>query len=405
MTNSEQLPEQQSDSSTNGRTKPAWNRFVEQHPQHHFLQLQQWGHFKEYFGWQSSTVFTSDSEGAIRSGSLVLYRPLIAQKPFHQLPTMTIGYVPKGPLVDWHDGAAVQELLDALEKDGRQNGAGILKIEPELPDTEENRALLYEYGFHPSGQTVQPRSTIHLDISGTEEAIMGQMKSKWRYNIRLAQRKGVTVRQGSIDDLVAFNELMQTTGARNDFFVHEPAYYRTAFQLFSPDYAAFFFAEYEGQPLAAVAIFVVGQTAWYPWGASSNHERNRMPNYALHWSAMRWAKAQGATMYDFWGIPDPIGGLAMSMPTATEAGIPALTLPIDLQNLPSGELWGVYRLKQGFGGNVIRYVGAWDRPIHPLGYRLYQWALTLRQRLARSPSGQTHPDVPLLPSSETINTP
>lgn len=364
------------------------------HPTAHFLQLQEWGAFKGQFGWSSSIVAQDESGNRIEvtsktpappihSGAQLLYRSLIPAEvaAFAKAAGLKLAYIPKGPLVDWHNEAEVEQLLAHIEAECRAQGAGILKVEPELADTQSNRALLLKYGFQPSGQTVQPRSTMLLDISDDEAQILARMKSKWRYNIRLAERKDVTVRHATAADLPAFHKLMQTTGERNDFHVHESAYYEAAFQTFVPNFATFLIAEYEGEPLASVVIMAVGKNAWYPWGASSNRERNRMPNYALHWAAIRWAKAQGAELYDFWGIPDPIGEMGMAMEQATERGIPAADVPVDLQNLPNGELWGVYRLKQGFGGNVFRTVGAWDKPIRPLSFKLYQAGLTMRDKL------------------------
>ncbi len=117
----------------------------------------------------------------------------------------------------------------------------VLKIEPDLPDTAANRALLTRYGFRPSPQTVQPRSTVILDIRGDEDDILARMKSKWRYNVRLAERKGVTVRAGSRDDLRHFQALMETTGERDAFDVHSMDYYRKAYDLFVPGQGVFLF--------------------------------------------------------------------------------------------------------------------------------------------------------------------
>lgn len=369
-----------------------WTSFVFSHPAAHFLQLREWGLFKEQFGWTSSIITTGNTrhpigiagtEPDIKSGTQILYRtfgpPQISS--LATLAAFKLAYIPKGPLVDWQNSAEVEMLLSHVEADCRRRGAGILKIEPDLPDLPANRALLAKFGFRPSSQTVQPRSTILLDISDDEEQILARMKSKWRYNIRLAKRKGVTIRTITEADLPAFHALMQVTGQRNGFFVHEPAYYEAAYHTFVPEFATFLLAEYQGEPLAAVVIMALGNRAWYPWGASSNRERNRMPNYALHWAAIRWAKSRGATLYDLWGIPDSIGEMGMSMTQASEGGIPTADVPIDLNNLPQGELWGVYRLKQGFGGNVFRTVGAWDKPLRPLSFQLYQAGLKVRKEL------------------------
>ncbi len=349
-----------------------WDRFVGAHPSAHLLQTSGWGHLKQEFGWREDGVALLDAQGKVRAGSLLLLRGAAG---------LTIAYTPKGPLTDWSDDALTTELLDQLVEKSRRRGAALLKIEPELPDTPANRALLYEHGFQPSRQTIQPRSTTMIDIAGSEETIMQTMKSKWRYNVRLAKRKEITVREATTDDLPAINELLQVTGTRDGFAVHSVAYYTMAYALLVPHHAVFLVAEYAGEPIAAIVVAAVGKMAWYLWGASSDRERKRMPNHALQWAGIQWARQRGATVYDFWGIPDDIGKIAMGISNGDGSGTAVDDLPIDLENIPQGELWGVYRFKQGFGGKVVRYVGAWDRPIKPLPYKLYTFGLDIRAKL------------------------
>lgn len=346
-----------------------WDAFVQGHPQAHFLQTHAWGQLKGRFGWQPYRVALAGAEGALQSGATLLVR---------QVAGITLAYIPKGPLVDWHDPVQVTSLLTVLRQEARSHGAAFLKIEPDLADTPANQNLLTRYGFRPSPHTIQPRSTLVLDLSGTEEEILARMKSKWRYNIRLAQRKGVTVRALQAPDLPIFHELMQTTAQRNDFAVHSSAYYAAAFELFDREQAAFLLAEFEGEPLAAVVVMAVGAQAWYPWGASGNRHRNLMPNHALHWAAICWARQRGARRYDLWGIPDEIGQLASQLSESGASGTGVDDLPIDLTALPEGELWGVYRLKQGFGGSVVRFVGAWDLPYNPVLYAGYRAGLQVQ---------------------------
>lgn len=293
---------------------------------------------------------------------------------------LTLAYVPRGPLTDWHDVGVTTSLLNAIRMDARRAGAAILKIEPDLPDTAQNRVLLRSYGFTPSRQAVQPPSTIVVDIEGQEDAILQRMKSKWRYNIRLAERKGVTVRAMARADLPAFDALTHLTGQRDGFAVHSPTYFAAAFDLLTPDHAVFLLAEFAGEPLAAIVVATAGATACYLWGASSDRERNRMPNHALQWAGMRWAREHGATRYDLWGIPDDIGRLAAALQGGDGRGVASDALPIDLDALPAGGLWGVYRFKQGFGGDVVRAVGAWDLPLETVGFGLYQFGLVARAR-------------------------
>jgi peptidoglycan pentaglycine glycine transferase (the first glycine) len=330
-----------------------WDRFVAAHPAGHLLQTSRWGALKGAFDWRSRCVVLRDGNGRLVAGAQVLLRRAAG---------LTLAYVPRGPVVDWDAAAPRDAILAAVADLARSEGAMVLKVEPELFDTSANRTRMQALGFAPSKQTVQPPSTVVLDITGGEDEILQRMKSKWRYNVRLAARKDVTVRAMSRADLPAFDAMMQTTGSRDGFTVH------------TPDAATFLLAEYQGRPLASIVVFVVGQTAWYLWGASSNDERNRMPNHALQWAGIQWARAHGATRYDLWGIPDDVGRLAVAM-QGDGVGVPAESVPVDVQQLPEGELWGVFRFKQGFGGQAVRYVGAWDQPLHGLGYRAYQVGL------------------------------
>lgn len=346
----------------------AWDAFVEAHPDAAFLQLSGWGKLKSDFGWDSHLAAVTDGDGGIRAGALLLFRRIAG---------ITFAYCPRGPLTDWQDSTLTERLLARIEQAARERGAAFVKIEPSLADSPENRTLLASFGYQSSPQTVQPPSTITLDIGGDEQEILAQMKSKWRYNIRLSERKGVEVRLGGQEALRHFQQLMETTGERDGFAVHSFDYYRTAFARLTPQHGAFFYAEYEGQVLASIVVLRCGPMAWYVWGASSDAERNRMPNHALQWAAIRWAKEQGARRYDFWGIPDEIGQIAMGMGTGRP--VPAEEIPVDVAAFPAGDLWGVFRFKQGFGGVVERTVGAWDRPLNPPLYRLYLGGVALRQ--------------------------
>ena len=121
-------------------------------------------------------------------------------------------------------------------------------------------------------------------------------------------------------------------------------------------------AEFEGRPLAALMVFARGRRAWYVYGASNDEERNRMPTYLLQWEAMKWARAKGAEEYDLWGVPDE-----------DEAKLEA-----DFERRGDG-LWGVYRFKRGFGGELKRASQALDRVYNPLLYKLYLWRMAGRE--------------------------
>ena len=194
-----------------------------------------------------------------------------------------------------------------------------------------------------------------VDLQGEEDEILARMRQKCRYNIRLAEKKGVSVR--AWDDIGAFHQMVVTTGERDGFAVHSAEYYRRAHELFRPTgMSELLVAEFEGRPLAALMVFARGPRAWYVYGGSSDTERERMPNYLLQWEAMRWAKSRGGEAYDLWGVPDEDEG-------TLEAGF----------STRNDGLWGVYRFKRGFNGRLRRAVQAMDRVYNPLLYRAYLW--------------------------------
>jgi lipid II:glycine glycyltransferase (peptidoglycan interpeptide bridge formation enzyme) len=259
--------------------------------------------------------------------------------------------------------AAWRNLLGDLDDLCRQKRATFLKIEPdgwETTEPSESSLRTLPEGFRPGGQEIQPRRTLIVDLSGDEEAVLGRMKQKTRYNIRLALKKGVAACPS--DDLDAFYRLMQATGQRDGFSVHSLAYYRQAYELFHPQgECALFIAELAGEPLGGLMAFAHGARAWYFYGASADEHRQVMPTYLLQWEAMRWARQRGCTSYDLWGVPD-----------ASEQDLEAQF------STRSDGLWGVYRFKRGFGGHLQRALGPWDRVYQPLGYGIYRLGLRTR---------------------------
>ena len=307
-----------------------WNQFLSQHPNAHLLQTGEWGELKSAFGWKPVRIITGNV------GVQILFRKL----PLG----FTVGYIPKANVE--------QTLWQEIDSVCKQNRAIFLKWEPDLWNDSplpQGEGL----GVRASPHNIQPPHTIIVNIKGSEEEILARMKQKTRYNIRLAEKKEVKIR--AWDDIESFHKIMLITGGRDGFGIHSLEYYKRAYELLYPKQKGeLLVAEYEGKPLAALFVARNGNRAYYLYGASIDEERNRMPTYLLQWEAMKWAKARGCEEYDLWGVPD-----------ADEA-----TLEANFETRHDG-LWGVYRFKRGFGGELKRSVQAMDRVYSPLLYWAY----------------------------------
>jgi lipid II:glycine glycyltransferase (peptidoglycan interpeptide bridge formation enzyme) len=265
----------------------SWDAFLAQQTDPHILQTREWGELKSRFGWSAQSVAQS------QAGALLLFRRL----PFG----LTLAYLPRGPVPS--TGEALALLLPEFDRLARRHRAVGLIVEPDIPDDPSARAALSRMGLSPSSLSVQPPRTVTVDLSGSEEQILGRLKQKTRYNINLARRHGVQVRESGDTD--AFSQLMSETTTRDGFAAHAPHYYRDAYDLFSArDGVRLLFGEHEGQRLAALMAFAVGRRAWYFYGASSNVAREKMAPYLVQWEARRWAKSRGCTSYDVGDVPD-----------------------------------------------------------------------------------------------------
>jgi lipid II:glycine glycyltransferase (peptidoglycan interpeptide bridge formation enzyme) len=336
-----------------------WDAFLDHFPDAHLLQTSAWGELKSDFGWQAVRLTTTAHGGG----------PLGAQVLFRRLPFgFNLGYLPKGPVsrVQAENGNPDWEALWPLvDQACRRRHTVFLKVEPDLWEPADGNARGDQGdklpGARMSNQAIQPPRTLLVDIQGNEEQVLARMKQKTRYNIRLALKKGVIAYPST--DLDTFYRLLTTTGRREGFGVHSAEYYRRAYDLFHPlGECELLMAAYQGELLAGVMVFAHGCRAWYFYGASADEHRERMPAYLLQWEAMRWARSRGCTLYDLWGVPD-------SDERSLEAQF----------TRRSDGLWGVYRFKRGFGGQLRRSCGPWDRVYMPLPYALYTWWTTRRK--------------------------
>ncbi|HEY3477231.1 MAG TPA: peptidoglycan bridge formation glycyltransferase FemA/FemB family protein, partial [Anaerolineales bacterium] len=304
---------------------------------------------------------------------------------------LSILYAPKGPLLDWTNASLRTQVLNDLQAVARKEGAIFLKIDPDVvlstgvplrkdvadPHGQAVLSELNQRGWRYSSDQIQFKNTVLIDLSPSEEDLLARMKQKTRYNIRLAERKGVTLRIGTSSDLDMLYKMYAETSVRDGFVIRDEAYYQTVWRTFiankplpilSPQssiskpqapipnlqspitnnqfpFAEPLIAEVANEPVAAIFVFYFAQRAYYVYGMSRDIHREKMPSYLLQWEAIKRAKAKGCTVYDLWGAPEIFN--------------------------ESDSMWGVYRFKEGLGGQVVRTLGAWDFAPNPFWYRLY----------------------------------
>lgn len=332
-----------------------WNRIIAGLPVSHLLQTWEWGQIKAAYGWKVLPQTWTDGRGTHQAAALVLERSPGLKGLFRVL------YVPRGPLLDWADDARRKQVLDGLETLVRERKAMLIKIDPEVvietgfpgqaearPDPlgQKIRRDLQQRGWRFSVEQVQFRNTFWVDLTAPPEEWLARMKQKTRYNIRLAERKGVSIRAGTLDDLPMLYRMYAETSIRDGFVIRPENYYRRIWQTFMErQMAQILIAEVQGEAVAGLVLFHFGKTAYYLYGMSRQAHREKMPNHLLQWEAMKRARAAGCTRYDLWGAPDHFQ--------------------------ETDPMWGVYRFKEGLGGTVVQTLGAWDYVCNFALYFLY----------------------------------
>jgi peptidoglycan pentaglycine glycine transferase (the first glycine) len=347
----------------------AWNELIAPLPLAHLLQTWEWSQVKSKFGWQAMPfVWTDQSIASDQplAAAMILKRSIpvggFARK-------MCVLYIPKGPLMDWNNAIIRQRVLGDLQTFAKRQGAIFVKIDPdvvlgtgvpgrddavEMTTGQEAQSDLLRWGWRFSQDQIQFRNTVLIDLSRSEDELLASMKQKTRYNIHLAQKRGVTVRIGTLDDLPQLYRMYAETSVRDGFLIREESYYQAVWQKFmnnppSPfanqPFSEPLIAEVEGQAVGAVSLFYFAGQTTYLFGMSRDEHREKMPNHLLQWEAMRRGRALGCKTYNLWGAPNEF--------------------------VESDDLWGVFRFKEGLGGYVLRTIGAWDFTPSPMFYKLY----------------------------------
>lgn len=339
--------------------KDLFNHFMAYGPKGHVLQSYEWGEVKRRTGWQPIRVMVMD-EGKPVAGISILKRLL----PIPGL-KKCIFYAPRGPVADFSDKDTLKFLFSSIKALAKKHGAIMLKIDPDIKAPDEDAvSTLNSLGFvcREGGKNfegVQPKFVFRLPLDKSLDDIFASFHEKTRYNIRLSSRKGVTVKEGTREDLKPFYDILQETCIRDKFLVRGFDYFEALWEeLVEKGFAKLFMAEYEGKYIAGTLAFIFGDKAWYIYGASSNEHRNVMPNYALQWEMIKWAKKNGCTMYDFRGVSGDLS--------------------------PDNPLYGLYRFKKGFNGDFTEFIGEFDLPLSPFFYYLWEHVIPGYRTLRRN---------------------
>lgn len=344
-----------------------WNEFVGRNPEGDVLQAWEWGFVK-------SPDWSPVRLGVFRDGQIVAGIALLRRN----LPVVgAYYYASRGPLLaDWSDEAALLALLETVKKRAKQDNAGFFRIDPAVPiEQVEVPALLEKHGFAPAvgGDAqgfggMQPRCVMQLDLAGrTLEEIRASFKGQTRRNIKLATEKhGVEVVTATTrDDLPTFHELYKITADRDGFRPYSLSYLQKLWDNLAPaGMAKLFLTRYRDQWLSGSICFTIGDKAWYVFGASSNEHRNVMPNYAMQWAMIAWAKELDCRWYDFRGVS----------PRRRQEGEAAADLEQE------DHLQGLNRFKEGFSPRYVEYIGEWDLVYNKAAY----WAFTVGRPAAKS---------------------
>lgn len=328
------------------KSKEEYKNFLEGHERCNFQQSLEWGKVKD--SWTNEVVLAEDENGNIIGSLSVLIR---------KIPIFgNLMYSSRGPVCDIHDEKVLKQLTDGVKELAKKYHAFVLKIEPDIKsDDKEFREIVTKLGYKIKddakdfSEEIQPRYVFRLDIKGkTEDEIFAGFHQKTRYNIRLATKKGVTVKEGTKEDLKDFHKIMVETGSRDGFIIRSLEYFEKMYDELAPEHMKLLMAYYEGKPISGVIPIMYGNKTWYLYGASSNEYRNVMPNYLLQWEMIKLAISRGDDIYDLRGVSGVVD--------------------------ESHPQYGLYRFKKGFGAEFTEFLGEIYIPFKPMWYKLYKIA-------------------------------
>ena len=341
------------------KDRQQFNDFVARFETGDLLQSFEWGDLKAKSGWKPVRV-VAEHGGKIVAAASILKRaiPKVGR---------CIMYCPRGPVLETRDCDLVNEFVGHVRETARKHKAILVKIDPPVAvEDTESETNLRSVGFAPVRSEgfggTQPKCVMQLDLDKGLDDLLASFKPKWRYNIRLAERKGVTVQMDcNRSELKAFYSLLGQTCERDRFLVRGFDYFQDMWDvLVPPGCMRLVLAHYDRKPVAGALVYVFGDKSWYTYGASSNENRNVMPNHLMQWRLIQWAKERGCKWYDFRGVS------------------PRKDADAD------DRLKGLNRFKEGFAPRFVEYIGEYDMVLSPTFYWLWNIARPRVQNVLRA---------------------
>jgi lipid II:glycine glycyltransferase (peptidoglycan interpeptide bridge formation enzyme) len=303
----------------------------------HPLQSKEWGQFRQKTGVEVIEVAPG------------------FQMTLHQIPKIpwNIGYIPK---CSHPTESVVRKLVEV----GKEKNCIFIKLEPNILQSPSLTSEFLALNLKPSSHPLFTQFTFHLDLTQSEEELLKNMKSKTRYNLKIAQKNNVVVKEETSDEAFKkYLKLSRQTWNRQKFYGHTENYHRLMWETLQPKgIAHLLIAYYNDIPLVAWIVFLYKGVLYYPYGASSSEHKDVMASNLMMWEAIKWGKKHGAKLFDMWGSlgPDP----------------------------DTKDPWyGFHRFKEGYGGKLIEFVGSYDLVINPIPYSIYTALHPIRQKLLK----------------------
>ena len=341
-----------------------YNNFVAASPFSSIYQSFEWGEIRKSDGWEVMRLVAEESGTVVGSASCLLRQiPLIGRK---------ILYLPRGPVLDYEheQGKEVfRVLLNAVAEIGRSNRVAFVRVNPDIRRDAGHESIFQELRLRPAATPILHSATFRIDLSKSEEALLGAMESRTRYDIRKAHTINVAVEEddGTQDFLKTFYGLLTEVSQRNKFPIYSWELMHTIWTVLRPrNMCRIFLCRHGDQPVSGAFFLLFGAKCVYQWGASQRAELKVNPNQLMHWEAIRRMKALGFQTYDFQGVPE---------------------------NVKSGDpLWGIYLFKRGFGPEYVQLIGDHDLVLSKSWYAAWRQVephyAQLKRLLSKSPAVQ-----------------